>query len=62
MSEFFFGYFPYGKAEALIAWYRGFNRMRLKIELLDLVPKVDTAKVITHLDGEILKKMPERLL
>jgi len=36
--------------------------MRLKIELLDLVPKVDTAKVITHLDGEILKKMPERLL
>jgi hypothetical protein len=33
--EFFFGYFPYGKAEALIAWYRGFRRMRLKIELLD---------------------------
>jgi len=62
LSEFFFKYFPYGKAEALIAWYRGFNRMRLKIELLDLVPKVDTAKVITYLDGEILKKMPERLL
>jgi len=62
LSEFFFKYFPYDKVEALIAWYRGFNRMNLKIELLDLVPKVDTAKVITHLDGEILKKMPEKLL
>ena len=61
LSEFFFEYFPYDKAEALIAWYRVFNRMNLKIELLDLVPKVDIAKVITHLDEEILKKLPDRL-
>ena len=62
LSEFFFEYFPYDKAEALIAWYRTFNRMNLKIELLDLVPKADTDKVITHLDDEILKKLPERLI
>jgi len=62
LSEFFFEYFPYDKAEALIAWYRGFNRMDLKIELLDLVPEIDTIKVITHLDDEILKRIPERLI
>jgi len=31
LSEFFFEYFPYGKAEAIVAWYKGFNRMDLKI-------------------------------
>lgn len=62
LSEFFFKYFSYDKAEAFIAWYRGFNRMRLKVELLDLVPKVDTAKVIRHLDGELLKKLPDKLI
>lgn len=62
LSKFFFEYFSYDRAEGLIAWYRGFNRMNLKIELLDLVPKVDTVKVITHLDDEILKKLPEKLL
>ena len=62
LSEFFFEYFSYDKAEALIAWYRGFNRMNLKIELLELVPKVVTAGVIRHLDDEILKKLPEKLL
>lgn len=50
------------KAEALIAWCRGFNRMDLKAELLDLVSKIDTAKVIKHLDDEILKKIPEKLI
>ena len=62
LSEFFFKYFSYDKAEAIIAWYRGFNRMRLKIELMDLVPEVDTVRVITHLDDEILKRIPERLI
>jgi len=62
LSEFFFEYFSYDKAESLIAWHRGFNRMDLKIELLDLVPNVDTAKVVKHLDDEILKKLPERLM
>jgi predicted nucleotidyltransferase component of viral defense system len=62
LSEFFFEYFPYDKAEAIVAWYRGFNLMRLKIELLDLVPEVDTVRVITHLNDEILKKIPERLI
>ncbi len=62
LSEFFFEYFSYDKAEGLIAWYRGFNRMNLKIELGELVPKVDTAAVIEHLDGEILRKIPEKLI
>jgi len=62
LSEFFLEYFSYDKAESLIAWYRGFNRMNLKIELLDLVPNIDTGKVIKHLDSEILKKLPEKLM
>lgn len=62
VSEFFFEYFSYDKVESFVAWYRGFNRMRLKVELLDLVPKVDTADVIEHLDHEILKRIPEKLV
>ena len=62
LSEFFFEYFSYDKAESLIAWYRGFNRMDLKVGLLELVSKVDTAKVMKHLDDEILKKLPEKLI
>ena len=62
VSEFFFEYFSYDRVEALIAWYRGFNRMSLKVELLDLVPKLDTIKVIKHLDNEILKELPEKLI
>jgi len=62
LSEFFFEYFSYSRAESLIAWYRGFSRMNLKIELLDLVPNIDTGKVIKHLDAEILKKIPEELI
>ena len=62
LSEFFFEYFSYDKAESLIAWYRGFNRMDLKVELLDLIPKINTAELIKHLDEEILKKLPEKLI
>ncbi len=62
LSEFFFEYFSYDKAESLIAWYRGFNRTTLKIELLDLVPKVDTIKVFKHLDDELLRTLPEKLI
>ena len=62
LSDFFFEYFSYDKAEGFIAWYRGFNRMDLKVELLDLIPKINTAEVIKHLDEEILKKLPEKLI
>jgi len=62
ISEFFFEYFSYDKAESFISWYKGFNRMNLKIELLDLVPEVDTARVIKYLDEELLKKLPEKLI
>lgn len=62
LSDFFFEYFSYDKTEGFIAWYRGFNRMDLKIELLDLIPKVDTNEVIKYLDSEILKKLPEKLI
>ena len=57
LSEFFFEYFSYDKAEALIAWYRGFNRMNLKIELLELVPKVDTAR--ENLSVDALKRVAD---
>ena len=36
--------------------------MDLKIELLDLVPKIDTVRVIKYLDDEILKKLIEKLI
>ena len=62
LSEFFFEYFSYDKTEALVAWYRGFNRMDLKVGLLDLVPRIDTAEVIKHMDGEILRRLPEKLI
>lgn len=62
LAEFFLEYFSYDKAESFIAWYRGFNQLNLKIGLLDLVPKVDTTKVIKHLDDEFLKKLPEKLI
>jgi hypothetical protein len=62
LSEFFFEYFSYDKVEALIAWYRGFNRMDLKVGLLDLVPRIDTSEVIKHMDDEILRRLPEKLI
>lgn len=62
LSDFFFEHFSYDKAESFIAWYRGFNRMNLKVELMDLITKVDTIKVIKHLDEELLKKIPEKLI
>jgi predicted nucleotidyltransferase component of viral defense system len=62
LSEFFFEYFSYDKAEALISWCKGFNRMGLKDGLLDLAPRIDTAKVIKHLDDEILRRIPEKLI
>jgi len=62
ISDFLFEYFSYDRAESLIAWYRGFNKMKLKTELLDLIPKISTAKIIRYLDGEILKKIPEKLM
>lgn len=62
LSEFFIKYFPRYKAEDLIAWYRSFNRMDLKMELLDLVPGVDTKKVLEYLDYEILKRLPDKLI
>lgn len=62
ISDMFLEYFHKDKAENLIAWYKSFNRMRLKIELLDLVPKVDTREILDQLDTEILKKLPNRLI
>jgi len=62
LSEIFLDYLSPGKAERLIAWYRSFNRLDLKLELMDLVPKVDTGLVLRHLDGEILKKLPDKLI
>ena len=62
LSEFFFEYFSYDKAESFIAWYKGFNRLDLKVGLLDLISKVNTSEVIRYLDNEILKKLPGKLI
>lgn len=62
ISKFFFEYFSYDKAEPLFAWYHNFNRTDLKSELMDLVPNIDTLKVLNHLDNEILKKLPKKLI
>jgi len=49
-------------AEPLFVWYHSFNRTRLKGELMDLVPGVDTLEVLDYLDNEILKRLPKKLL
>lgn len=61
VSDFFLEYFSVDRVESFFAWYRGFNRMNLKLELLDLVIGVDTGKVLRHLDDEILKNLPDKL-
>ena len=62
VSDFFLEFFSVDKAQGLIAWYRGFNQMKLKLELLDLVEGVDPGEVRRHLDEEILRKLPDRLI
>ncbi|MBU3911817.1 MAG: hypothetical protein KKD90_04445, partial [Candidatus Omnitrophica bacterium] len=61
VSDFFLKYFSIDRVENFIAWYRGFNRMNLKLELLDLVEGVDTGKALRYLDDEILKNLPDKL-
>ncbi len=61
VSDFFLKYFSIDRVENFIAWYRGFNRMNLRLELLDLVEGVDTGKALKHLDDEILKNLPDKL-
>lgn len=62
VPEFFLEYFSIDKAESFIAWYRGFNRMELKLELLDLAVGIDSGKVLSYLDNEILKRLPDKLI
>jgi len=62
VSDFFLEYFSYDRAEGLIAWYRGFNRMDLKLGLLDLNTGIGSGEILKYLDGEILKKLPDKLI
>lgn len=62
LSDFFFEHLPYSKIAQLDAWYRGFNKRDVKLELVDLVEGIDPGRVFKHLDQEILKKIPDRLL
>lgn len=62
LSSFFLEYFPKTKAESLIAWYRSFNRMDLKMELIDLIPGIDTSEIFKYLDREILIELPNKLI
>ena len=62
LSDFFLEYFSMDKVESLVAWYRGFSGMKVKLELMDLVSGVDTAEVFRHLDDEILRKLPDKVL
>ena len=61
ISDFYFEYFSIDKAESFIAWYRGFNRMNLKLDLLDLAPGIDSGKVLKYMDNEILRKLLDKL-
>jgi len=61
LSEVFFEYFAYNDVNRLDAWYRGFNRIEAKLELLDLVPESDPGIVFKYLDDQILKKIPDKL-
>lgn len=62
LSQFFFKRFEHNSAERLIMWYKGFNRMDLKLEMLDLETKADAGQVLTYLDNEILKELPDKLM
>ncbi len=62
VSNFFLEYFSYDKVEPLFVWYNNFDRTSLKSELMDLVPGIDVFEVLNHLDNEILKKLPRKLL
>ncbi|MBL7157073.1 MAG: nucleotidyl transferase AbiEii/AbiGii toxin family protein [Candidatus Omnitrophica bacterium] len=62
LSKFFLEHFTYEKAEALFVWYRSFSRMNLKLELMDLVPGFDVSALLDHVDDEILKKLPKKLM
>lgn len=62
LPSFFMRHFSDDQAERLIAWWRGFDRLRLKLELADLAPRKDPARILKDLDEKILKKLPARLL
>ena len=62
VADFFLEYFSITKAESFIAWYKTFNRLELKMDLLDLVPGINTNKVLRYLDDEILKRLPDKLM
>ncbi len=62
VSDFFLEYFSANKVESFIAWYKGFNRMDLKLELLDLATGTNSTDIIGHLDDEILEKLPDMLI
>lgn len=61
LSDFFFEYFSYDKVKRIIGWYRSFNRNDLIMELLEVIPEIDTKMVINHLDEQILIKIPDKI-
>lgn len=61
LPDFFLKHFSPSKAEVLIVWYRRFNRMDLKLELLDLVENVDTNKILKSMDEQILNQLPDKI-
>lgn len=62
LVDVFFECFSYDQADRLDAWYRGFDRTETKLSLMDLVPGIDTGKLFKHLDDQIFKKIPDKLL
>lgn len=61
LSDFFPEYFPYNKSEQLADWYRGYDRMELKMEIRRLVPHADAGIILRYLDNEILKVLPRKI-
>lgn len=56
LDGFLARFFPAAKSGSLAGWYRGFDRMEVKLELLRLIPGVDTRKVLRYMDKIILAR------
>ena len=62
LVDFFPEHFSISHAERLVVWYRRFDRLDLKSDLLDVVPGVDTAAVLQKLDKDILEDLQDAMI
>lgn len=56
LPKFFRRYFASETFEYIDCWYRGFDRMKAKLEMKYYAPDIDPGDVFRYLDKEILRK------